>query len=147
MPSKVEFVPPTLHPYDKDADLVYWSQNLVQSILRAFYDIAESKVSSVLTARAISITVAAAFIIDEDGFFIFVQTDGLGAVTSDTTTAIADGKEVGEQKWIINLGTDAVTIKNNANTKFNADFVAGQYDGIWVVWDGSNWIRLNSVNN
>jgi len=76
-------------------------------------------------------------------------------ITTDATTAIADGSVIGQRLKIIVTSTSNVivanfTVKNNANTKLLGDWVrvllGASVIPSWLdlVWDGSNWQQNNT---
>jgi len=70
------------------------------------------------------------------------------AVTTSATTAIADGGKVGAVLILINENaSDAIIIKNGANTHFSADITLGNDDVLACIWDGADWIELYHVDN
>src|SRR4030067_2356194 len=79
------------------------------------------------------------FILEPTEMFMEVFSDTGGAVSSNATNAIREGK-LGQILIIENIGVQLVTIKNNAKTKLAgaADAVLGQYDTIGIRWDGEN---------
>lgn len=77
----------------------------------------------------------------------FVVLTAAGAVSTSATTAISDGWNDGQIVTYINGGSNAITVKNAANTLIGADLALGQYDTLTVYWDGYNWIRITSANN
>ncbi len=74
-------------------------------------------------------------------------------ITTDATTAIADGSVVGQKLKIMLTASAAfaqLTIKNNANTKLLGDWVRALGSGTaipaWIelVWDGTDWQQNNT---
>ena len=76
------------------------------------------------------------------------QLTGTAATTSDTTTAIVDGKFVG-QLLIIEGTSDVntITIKDNANTKMAGDAVLGLNDTLTLMWNDTDWIEISRANS
>lgn len=72
-----------------------------------------------------------------------------GAVTLDTTTAIADGGVDGQLLVLFGVSdTNTVTIEDAANTKFNGQIIVTDGDCITLYWDSTNsvWRELNRNN-
>ena len=64
-------------------------------------------------------------------------------VTSSLTTAIATGGFIGQKAKIINVNTNAITIKHNANTKNigSVDIVLAYGEIVEFVWRGTQWTQ------
>ena len=72
-----------------------------------------------------------------------------GAVTTGTTTSIADGTANGQLIWIENVNTYAnpsdciITIDTNAKTVISTGNLAlAQGKSVWLHWNGTCWTRL-----
>jgi len=71
-----------------------------------------------------------------------------GAVTTSTTTAIADGVKVGQILILVNEnGSDVITIDDGGNTKLSGDAVLGAGDTLFLIWDGADWLEIAQANN
>jgi hypothetical protein len=77
----------------------------------------------------------------------FVKITAASPVTGSTITAIADGWNSGQILTVLNVGTNAITVKNNANTKIGADLALAQNDSLSVWWNGTDWVRYASADN
>lgn len=70
------------------------------------------------------------------------------AVTTSASTAIADGVVNGQLLILVNENvTDAIIIKNGANTHFSGDITLGNDDTLTLMWDGADWLELATSNN
>lgn len=76
---------------------------------------------------------------------------GAEVVTTSATTAIAaptSGLAVtGTLCILVNAGSNAITVKDSANTVLAGDVALGQGDALGVVWDGVDWVQLFTSNN
>ena len=71
-----------------------------------------------------------------------------GAVTTSTSTAIADGVKIGQILILVNEnGSDVITIDDGGNTKLSGDAVLGAKDTLMLIWDGTDWVELAQANN
>jgi hypothetical protein len=72
-----------------------------------------------------------------------------GAVTLNTTTAIADGEFDGQLLTLIgNHATNTVTIEHDANTNLNGHITLDQYEVLELRWDNTNsyWVEKSRSN-
>ncbi len=71
-----------------------------------------------------------------------------GPVTLSTSTAIADGREIGQV--LVLLGSDdikTITIPNDANTMLTAPSITLDFgDVLMLIWDGYQWRELSFTN-
>lgn len=72
-----------------------------------------------------------------------------GSITSDTSTAIADGAVAGALLVICNEDAQDVVIKDGANTVLSGDLTltGGANDCLTVLWNGTNWVGLSLQDN
>jgi len=69
-------------------------------------------------------------------------------VTTDTTTAIAAGADMGQELRIINGDDYAITIKDSAGTSLGgADIVLGTSDVLDLMWTGFDWLKTGHEDN
>lgn len=91
-------------------------------------------------------TVAAGFTIKAKTGFM--QLTAASAVTSDTTTAIEDGVDIGQFLFLVGTDdTNTVTIKDAANTAMAGDLTLGANDTLFLFWTGSIWAEISRSNN
>jgi len=70
------------------------------------------------------------------------------ALTTSATTAIADGVVNGQILVLVNENaSDAITIKNGANTHLTADVALGNDDTLTLMWDGADWLEIATSDN
>lgn len=144
MPSKIEFLTPTLPkvPFLKDEELVIYLESLTRELNRSFQEIRDLKASYAGVFRIVKTVPGAAFTLNEDGLIIFAKPSANR--TSDVTTAIRDGND-GEMLLIVNISTFTLTIKDAANTDLGgADVVLATGDSLLLVWssDLSTWCKV-----
>jgi hypothetical protein len=78
----------------------------------------------------------------------YVPLAPASAVTLNITTAIADGKAIGD--ILILEGTsdaNTVTVPNNANTLLGAARTLGLEDTLKLLWNGTDWLELGYSDN
>ena len=69
------------------------------------------------------------------------------AVTTNTTTAIADGDIVGQLLLLVNENaSDTITIDDAANTRLSGNAVLGNDDSLLLIWDGADWLEIAQAN-
>ena len=69
------------------------------------------------------------------------------AVTTSTSTAIADGTKVGQLLILVNENaSDAITIDDAANTRLSGNAVLGNDDSLMLIWDGADWLEIGQVD-
>ncbi len=97
--------------------------------------------------RGGTITVTSGLTIEPLGNLQPITADG--AVSTSASTAIGDGsrRSYGDLLVLLNVGSNAITIKNSANTLLGGDVVLGANDTLLVIWDGDNWVRLATGDN
>jgi hypothetical protein len=143
IPISLPELPPI--PSNVEPQLRWWLEQLKLELERIFLELFDLVATTELTARVTKQTVAATFVIDPVSFFL--ELNAAGAVTSSLTTAIKNGK-LGQWLIIQNTTVNAITVKDNANTKLGgADVVLGQNDILVLRWDGVDWIRVVHTNN
>lgn len=72
------------------------------------------------------------------------------AVTTGTSTAIANGVKNGQLLVLVNENaSDAIVIDDGANTNLggNKTLTGGEGDAIWLFWDGSDWLCIGYNDN
>lgn len=72
-----------------------------------------------------------------------VQGSG-GAVTLDTTTAIADGEKDGQVLRLVGLSdTNTVSIEHDSNVQLNGNVTLRKYEVLVLVWESTNgeWVE------
>lgn len=72
------------------------------------------------------------------------------AVTTSTSTAIANGVKNGQLLVLVNENaSDAIVIDDGANTQLggNKTLTGGEGDAIWLMWDGSDWLCIGYNDN
>lgn len=77
----------------------------------------------------------------------FITIIAAGSVTTSTSEAIADGYADGQLLILMNDDSNAITIKDNANTVMAGDVALGQGDTITLIWLGDSWYQLAASNN
>ena len=72
-----------------------------------------------------------------------------GSVTSDASTAIADGAVAGALLIICNEDAQDMVIKDGANTAIGGDLTltGGADDCLTLIWDGADWVGLAVHDN
>ena len=72
-----------------------------------------------------------------------------GSITTDTTTAIADGLVVGAILILCNEDAQDIIIDDGANTKLsgNITLTGGNLDTLTLIWDGNDWIGIAMSEN
>lgn len=72
-----------------------------------------------------------------------------GSVTSDATTAIADGAVVGTLLIVCNQDAQDMVIKDGANTKLSGDLTltGGANDCLTLIWDSADWVGISFQDN
>jgi len=72
-----------------------------------------------------------------------------GSVTSDTSTAIADGAVAGVILIVCNEDAQDIVLKDGANTQLGGDITltGGADDCITLLWDGTDWTCLSVHDN
>lgn len=72
-----------------------------------------------------------------------------GSVTSDATTAIADGAVAGALLVICNEDAQDMVIKDGANTLIGGDITltGGAQDCLTLLWNGADWVGLSVHDN
>jgi trimeric autotransporter adhesin len=76
-----------------------------------------------------------------------VRFSNAGPISLNSTTAIADGKEIGQ--ILVLLGSDetkTVTVPNNANTMLTGTIILDFGDVLMLIWDGYDWRELSYTN-
>jgi hypothetical protein len=66
------------------------------------------------------------------------------------TIILSDGLVMGQILIFINIDKDAndrVEIKDNSNTKLNANWQSNKDDTITLMWNGIDWVELAHFNN
>lgn len=99
-----------------------------------------------ITAQT-AISVTAGAIITPTGTYQPLTSGG--AVTTSTSTAIANGAAVGTLLILRNANaSDAITIDGTgANVECKANVVMGAGDTLTLLWTGSDWNCLSSYDN
>jgi len=71
------------------------------------------------------------------------------AVTTSTTTAIADGSETGDALILRNANaTNVITIDGvGSNVACKANVALGAGDTLTLIWNGADWNCLASYDN
>jgi len=67
-----------------------------------------------------------------------------GAVGATIATT---GWSAGQMLVMVNTGTNAITITDTGTTMLSGNIALGQYDSLWLIFDGTNWIMLGTSNN
>jgi hypothetical protein len=72
-----------------------------------------------------------------------------GSITSDTTTAIANGVVAGQVLILCNLDAQDIVIDDGANTDLggNVTLTGGAKDTLTLIWDGTDWMGLAVHDN
>ena len=77
-----------------------------------------------------------------------VLIDAAGSVSTSASKAIADGTVTGQLLKIINMDSNAITVKDGATTDLGgADVVLGGTDVLQVTWTGTTWLRDYNTDN
>lgn len=135
------FTFPGIRPANSPEELKTWSDRFNRLVQDSFREIQNFFMPYTGKGRVSKLSVAAGFTINSDGLFVFLTS--ASDVTSDTTNAIASGKDAGEQLILVNMGSHIITIKNLANTKLGGgDVPLNPNNSLWILWDGTDWIRL-----
>jgi len=123
-----------------------WARQLTYELNRFFAQGRLAHPDDRLIGITKTVEVAAGFTVEPDT--LFVELSSTGTVTSNATIAIKAG-DTGQLCIIENIGTFAITIKNDALTKLSgaADVILGQYDTLGVRWNGSFWTQIMGSNN
>ena len=137
-------------PMGVPSELRGWLRDLKLQLEKFFNDARLFIPDFRLFGRVNRIPLLDLFILEPTEMFMEVFSNTGGAVSSNATNAIREGK-LGQILIIENIGVQLVTIKNNAKTKFAgaADAVLGQYDTVVIRWDGENdqWVQWAGSNN
>jgi hypothetical protein len=57
------------------------------------------------------------------------------------------GATAGQILYIVNKGSQNVVVTDTATCMLSGDLTLGQYDSLTMVFDGTNWIEVGTVNN
>jgi hypothetical protein len=69
-------------------------------------------------------------------------------LTTDTTTAVADGQYPYQMVTYYNRGSQNLVIKNSANTDLGSgDVTLGGTDILTLLWNGTTWIKAYTADN
>lgn len=70
------------------------------------------------------------------------------AVTTSTTCAIISGTVNGQILILVNENaSDAIIVKDGANTNLAGDITLGNDDSLTMIWDGLDWVAISTSNN
>jgi hypothetical protein len=70
------------------------------------------------------------------------------AITTSATTAIANGVKNGQLLILVNENaSDAIIVKDSANTHLSGDLTLGNDDTLMLIWDGADWLEIGTSNN
>ena len=91
----------------------------------------------------------ATFVITPTASYQPITNSTGGSVTSDTSTAIADGAVAGALLVVCNEDAQDMVIKDNANTLLGGDITltGGAQDCLTVLWNGADWVGLAVHDN
>lgn len=134
----ITFVPPILPAPPKD-DI--WSANLIKQLTDTFRDINNLMMPKTGVGRFSTQTLGDNFTISQDGLIVLL--DSGSAVTSNDIVAIKNG-QLGSLLILINMGSNNITIKNNANTKIGADITLQPFGSLMMAWCRTTWVRIAS---
>jgi len=72
-----------------------------------------------------------------------------GSITTDTTTAIADGVVAGQILILCNEDAQDIVIDDGANTLLggNVTLTGGAMDTLTLLWNGADWIGISMSDN
>jgi hypothetical protein len=77
----------------------------------------------------------------------FLTLVAAGSVTTSTSSAVADGFADGQLLILMNDDSNAITVKDNANTVLSGDIALGQGDTLTLIWFTDTWYQLATSNN
>jgi len=78
-----------------------------------------------------------------------ITNDSGGSITTDTTTAIADGPVAGAILILVNEDAQDIVIDDGANTLLsgNITLTGGAMDTLTLIWNGADWVGVAFVDN
>ena len=144
--AKQEFLEPQLPspPRFQAPEIVRWMSDLVKELDRGFREIKQFMMPYTGVANVSTQVLASGDSINADGLIVLISA--AGAISTDATTPIAAG-EHGARLIIVNIGANAITVKDATTCSLGGDVVLGTEDSLMVVWWEDRWIRLANANN
>lgn len=147
--SQPAFLDPPATLLRTNPDLYYWLREWKLQVERYAIENKFFAPDTRVIGRTVRQELADGFIIEPDEIFVEIRSGG-GAIASDVTAAIRDGK-LGQVLIIQNIHTEVITIRNNAKTKLAGavNAVLGQYDTLVLRWDDNNsqWVQWGGSDN
>lgn len=132
-------------PQIKDAELRRWMLSMTAAIQNFTRDTIRVGTDYDLISNVTRQSLAAGFTITPDSHDIEIYSSS--GVTSDTTTAIKDGRN-GQTIVLTNTGSNTIKIKDNANTLISEDITLSTNDTLSLRWSEtlSAWIQIATGN-
>jgi hypothetical protein len=97
---------------------------------------------NVSAATAISCTDGG--VITMTGTYQPLQSAGTVTPTLSTT---ATGVTTGTWLCLINTADTTINLADSGTAKLGGARALGQYDSLWLVFDGTNWVEISTTNN
>jgi len=99
--------------------------------------------------EASAVDLGAGFTLTPTASYQPVTNSTAGSITSDGTTAIADGPVAGAILIVVNEDDQDIVFQDTANIKCggNITLTASADDSMMLLWDGSDWVCLGMHDN
>jgi hypothetical protein len=69
-----------------------------------------------------------------------------GTVTPTLSTS-ATGVTTGTLLCLINTTDTTINLADSGTAKLGGGRALGQYDSLWLIFDGTNWVEISTTNN
>lgn len=98
---------------------------------------------------AVTLDITGGDIITPTGTYQAITNAFTASVTTDATTAIADGPVEGALLILVNEDAYDIVVKDGANTLLSGDLTltGGAMDTLTLIWNGADWVGVSFIDN